>query len=151
MLASHLTLADKYNYLDEKFKSAYRWLRQNDAAKLPDGRYDISEGVYAMVQRYETLPKAKCRYEAHKEYFDIQYLAAGHECFGVATLTDKARPTESNAAGDCYFYAEPELSTEVNLGPGDLVIVSPDELHMPRCLYQQAENVVKVVIKVKVN
>ena len=73
MFASNIALAKKYDYLAEKFTKAYDWLANNDVTKMEDGRYDICDGVFALVQRYTTMPFEKARFEAHNDYFDIQY------------------------------------------------------------------------------
>ena len=70
MLATSIELVTKYDYLSEKFKKAYHWLATNDTAKMEDGRYDICDGVFAMVQRYETVDFNEARFESHKDYFD---------------------------------------------------------------------------------
>ena len=84
MFASNIALAKKYDYLAEKFTKAYDWLANNDVTKMEDGRYDICDGVFALVQRYTTMPFEKARFEAHNDYFDIQYIAEGEESFGKA-------------------------------------------------------------------
>ncbi len=149
MLATALELAEKYDYLAPKFKASFKWLRENDIKSLADGRYEIVDGVFALVQRYTTVPAGKERFEAHKDYFDIQYLADGQETFGVA-LTKDGVLEESKPENDCYFYKTPDFYTPVNLKAGDFVIVPPEEIHAPRASYQGKEQpVVKVVVKVK--
>ena len=86
MLATSLELATKYNYLEEKFAKSIEWLKNNDATKLENGRYDICEGAFALVQRYTTVPFEAIRFEAHNDYFDIQYLAQGVEYACAATF-----------------------------------------------------------------
>ncbi|MCR5083949.1 MAG: YhcH/YjgK/YiaL family protein [Succinivibrionaceae bacterium] len=150
MFATSIKLAKKYDYLAPRFKQAYDWLDSHDVTKMEDGRYDIGEGVFAMVQRYTTLPFEKARFECHNEYFDIQYLAAGHESFGVALRSD-LEVEEERLADDVIFYKTPKFYTPVNLKAGDLVAVPPEEAHQPRAAYNgQPEAVVKVVVKVKV-
>lgn len=150
MLASSIELAQKYDYLDPKFKAAYKWLQDNDVTKMADGRYDIVDGVFALVQRYKTLPLSKARFEAHRDYFDIQYLADGQETFGVALLKD-AKLNEAKPENDVWFYDTPDFYTPVNLKKGDFVVVPPEEIHMPRAAYNGKEmDVVKVVVKVKI-
>ena len=149
MFATSLKIATKYDYLAPKFKAAYEWLEKNDPNKLEDGKYEITEGVFALVQRYTTLPFAKARFEAHNDYFDIQFLTDGEESFGVA-LREGAKLVESNESGDCYFYETPKFFTAVNLKAGDFVVVPPEEIHQPRAAYNGIEKpVVKVVVKVK--
>lgn len=150
MLNTTLELAAKYDYLSDKFRSAYEWLKNNDTASMEDGRYDICEGVYAMVQRYATISFEEARFETHKEYFDIQYLARGHEAFGIA-MRDDLELVEQKPENDCYFYRHPKFYTTVNLKAGELVVVPPEEAHQPRVACNGvSEEVVKVVIKVRV-
>ena len=150
MLATSIDLVSKYDYLEEKFKKAYQWLKDHDTANMEDGRYEITDGVFAMVQRYETIDFNEARFESHKDYFDIQFIATGLASFGMALVKD-CTLNESRPNDDVYFYDTPKFYTQVNLKAGDLVVVPPDEVHQPRACYQnQKMEVIKVVVKVKV-
>ena len=51
MLTTNITLAEKYDYLSDKFKKAFTFLRETDLASLPIGRTEIDGAeVYASVQ-----------------------------------------------------------------------------------------------------
>ena len=150
MLATSLDLVTKHDYLEQKFKNAYQWLKEHDTANMEDGTYDICDGVFAMVQRYDTIPFSEARFESHKDYYDIQYIAKGTESFGMALVKD-CELVETIEKNDVSFYKTPKFYTQVNLKSGDLVVVPPEEVHQPRAEYNgQKDFVVKVVIKVKV-
>lgn len=150
MLATSLDLVTKHDYLEQKFKNAYQWLKEHDTANMEDGTYDICDGVFAMVQRYDTIPFSEARFESHKDYYDIQYIANGTESFGLALVKD-CELVETIEKNDVSFYKTPKFYTQVNLKSGDLVVVPPEEVHQPRAQYNgQKDFVVKVVIKVKV-
>lgn len=150
MLATSLDLVTKHDYLEQKFKKAYQWLKDHDTANMEDGTYDICDGVFAMVQRYDTIPFSEARFESHKDYYDIQYIAKGTESFGMALVKD-CELVETLEKNDVSFYKTPKFYTQVNLKSGDLVVVPPEEVHQPRAQYNgQKDFVVKVVIKVKV-
>lgn len=150
MLATSLDLVTKHDYLEQKFKNAYQWLKEHDTANMEDGTYDICDGVFAMVQRYDTIPFSEARFESHKDYYDIQYIAKGTESFGIALVKD-CELVETIEKNDVSFYKTPKFYTQVNLKSGDLVVVPPEEVHQPRAQYNgQKDFVVKVVIKVKV-
>ncbi len=150
MLATSLELVTRYDYLSDKFAKAYKWLSDHDAVKMEDGRYDIADGVFAMVQRYESIDFDKARFESHKDYLDIQFVAAGHESFGMALVKDCVL-NKSEPENDVYFYDTPDFYTQVNLKAGDLIVVPPEEAHQPRAAYKGVkEQIVKVVIKVSV-
>ena len=150
MLATSIDLVSKYDYLSEKFKAAYKWLAEHDVKNMEDGKYIVMDGVFAMVQRYETIDFSEARFESHKEYFDIQYIADGKESFGMALVKD-CKLNESVPDNDVYFYDTPDFFTQVNLKAGDLIVVPPEEVHQPRACYNNEKmTVVKFVVKVKI-
>ena len=89
MLTTNITLAEKYDYLSDKFKKAFTFLRETDLASLPIGRTEIDgDEVYASVQSYTTMTVEECAFESHLEYFDVQYVVEGEECFGYEPVTN---------------------------------------------------------------
>ena len=149
MLFSHISIAEKYNYLNERFTCAYRWLAETDLKSLTEGTYKLmGDDVYAMVQEYTTSPWAERRFETHDKYFDIQYMVTGNEMFGVCKR-DGLKETERKDANDVVFYDDPDLFGEVLLKEGDFIVVAPEDAHKPRCAAGQPAPVKKVVIKVK--
>lgn len=149
MFFSPLNLATKYNYLDDKFTAAYKWLAETDLDNTPVGNYPICEGVTANVQEYNTFPAEEGSFETHDAYFDIQYVISGKEQFGYCKregLVLKKDVPEN----DVKFYEEPALSGTVLLLPGDMIVVAPEDAHKPRVAADGPEFVRKVVVKVKV-
>ena len=68
MLTTNILLAEKYDYLSEKFKKAFTFLRDTDLAALPVGNVPIDwNEVYAHVQSYSTMDAADCPFESHKD------------------------------------------------------------------------------------
>lgn len=149
MFFSPLSLATKYNYLEDRFQAAYKWLAETDLDHTPVGSYPICEGVTANVQEYNTFPASEGSFETHDAYFDIQYVISGKEQFGVCKREGLALKSE-NPDNNVKFYEEPALSGAVLLMPGDLIIVAPEDAHKPRCAAGAPEFVRKVVVKVKV-
>ena len=149
MFFSPVSLATKYNYLEEKFLAAYKWLAETDLDNTAAGSYPICEGVTANVQEYTTFPAAEGSFETHDLFFDIQYIISGKEQFGVCKR-DGLILKQDNPDNDVKFYEEPEMSGTVLLLPGDLIVVDPEDAHKPRCAAGAPEFVRKVVVKVKV-
>ena len=149
MFASSIKLAQKYDYLADKFRAGYDWLAKNDINAMADGKYEIrGDEVFADVQTYETEPESQRKFEAHDIYFDIQYMAKGSEMFGVCHregLTLKEAPEGK----DVKFFEDPDSFGMVLLEEGDLIVVAPEEAHKPRCMVKAPAKVKKVVIKVK--
>ena len=59
MYFAPISQATKYNYLDDKFQAAYKWLAETDLDNTPAGSYPICEGVTANVQEYTTFPASE--------------------------------------------------------------------------------------------
>lgn len=150
MISSSIQLAEKYDYLDEKFRKAYKWLRETDLARTPAGSYPIDgDTVVASVQEYDTTPATQNVFETHDAHFDIQYVISGKEYFGVCPRKG-LRLKEDMPARDMKTYEEPARSSAVLLEAGDLIIVPPEDAHKPRCAVDAPEFVRKVVVKVRV-
>ena len=149
MFFANIKIAEKYNYLEEKFVKAYRWLAETDIMSLEPGAYPIDgETVFAQVQEYTTGPAEEALFETHDKFFDIQYVVSGKEMFGVCKrdgLVEKER-----AGADLVFYEEPEFCGYVFLDQGDAIVVAPEDAHKPRCIAGEPTEVKKVVVKVAV-
>ena len=149
MFFSPVSMAAKYNYLEDKFQAAYKWLAETDLDSIAVGSYPVCEGVTANVQEYTTFPASEGSFETHDLYFDVQYVISGKEQFGVCKREGLVLKTE-DAANDLKFYEVPEHCGSVLLLPGDLIVVAPEDAHKPRCCAGEPEFVRKVVVKVRV-
>ena len=151
MFNSSLAMAEKYDYLSEKFTAGYKWIASMDIKTLADGKYRVlGDDVIANVQTYTTQPADERRFEAHDKFFDIQYIAEGEEFFGVCPR-DGLNVTESHPERDVFYYADPEGSCSmILLKAGDFAVVAPEEAHKPCCCVGSPARVRKVVVKVKV-
>ena len=109
MFFANISIAEKYNYLEEKFTRAYKWLAETDIKSLPEGSYPIwGDKVIANVQEYTTKLPSEGLFETHKKFFDIQYMVTGEEQFGVCKL-EGLKLCESHEDNDLYFYEEPSM------------------------------------------
>ena len=151
MIASNLANARTYESVHPLFAKAFDFLRTHDFASIEPGRIDIEGAdLYALVQRYETVPAAQKRWESHEKYIDIQYLAQGHESCGWARAGMLAPACDYDAAKDIRFFADDATGTSILLAAGDFVVLMPEDLHRPGCMADAPEPVIKVVLKVKV-
>ena len=92
----------------------------------------------------------ECAFESHLEYFDVQYVVEGEECFGYEPVKNLTPSMDYDAERDLIFYNEPDDAGSVILKTGDFAIVPPEDGHAPR---RMAKNgpcpVKKIVVKVK--
>lgn len=85
MLTSTIDFSDANDYLSENMKKAIAFLRDNDLDALPLGRTEIKgDDVFANVMEYETVDADEKDMEAHKLYYDVQFVVRGEEALYVA-------------------------------------------------------------------
>ena len=150
MFFCNISIAEKYDYLEEKFRVAYRWLAETNIKDLPEGFYPLlGDDVIAGVQEYTTFPWENGRFETHDKYFDIQYMVTGDEMFGICKR-DGLKEADRIPENDVVFYEEPGRSGQVLLREGDLIVVAPEDAHKPRCAAGEPAPVKKVVVKVRI-
>ncbi len=151
MIAVPLALADRQAPALPGLALALAWLRRPETAGLPDGRYEIDgERVFALVQRYETLA-GEPRFEAHRRYADVQYLAAGAEIIAAAPLAALSVTEAYDAGRDVCFGAVPAgRASRLALAAGELAILYPEDAHAPRLAAGAPAAVTKIVVKVEI-
>ena len=136
-----------YAWPGERFAAAFSYL-ESLAADSPDGRVEIDgDNVFCMVQAYETKPRDGARYEAHRDYADIQVLLDGSESVLWAPQNELTvvQPYEP----DIEFYALDENPADIVLSPGRFVVLYPQDAHAPCLHHVRQQNVRKAVIKIK--
>ena len=149
MIMDTIRNAALYKGIDPKLWKALEYLARTDFEEMAPGRYDIEgNNIYALVQQYETKPRGKDVWEAHRRYIDVQYVAAGVETMGYASIGNLA-VTQAYLANDDY---------ELFAGNGDFVtahagtffVFFPEDAHMPCLAVEAPAPVRKVVVKVAV-
>ncbi|TAN44575.1 MAG: DUF386 domain-containing protein [Nitrospirae bacterium] len=129
---------------------ALDFLRAAEFGKLPDGNIEIDgTRVFAIVQRYETVAADTPKFEYHKNYLDVQYIASGEEIIGWATSDLMTASAPYDAEKDiCFGTVQREKMTPVYLQAGQLAVLYPEDAHAPKLAAGAKSNVLKVVIKV---
>lgn len=149
MLASTLCHAADHDYLSARFQAAYAFLAQEDLAALPLGRVDIDgDAVFANVQEYDTVPAAEKQMEAHRCYYDVQFVVAGEEVMEYAPLEGLAEAQPFDEESDFGLYFAPERLSSIVLSAGDVAVLAPEDAHKPGCALIAPSRVRKIVVKV---
>ena len=149
MLVSCLDDSDRNDYLSDRMRTAYAFLREADLASLPLGRTDIDgDAVFANVQEYETVPAADKQMEAHRRYYDVQYVVAGEELLQYAPLDGLAAAAPFDEGADFGLFETPDAPSAVALHAGDLAVLAPEDAHKPGCALHAPSPERKIVVKV---
>lgn len=149
MIIDTLTNADLYRHLSPRIEAGLDYLRSTDISRLDPGRHEIDgANLYVMVQRYETKPLETGKWEAHRKYIDIQYVASGMEKMGYANLETLTVTQAYDEAND-YLLLRGE-GDFLTVRAGTFVLFAPADAHMPSMAINRPQPVVKAVVKVRV-
>jgi len=147
MILDSLDNAARYHPLHSRFKQAFDWLRSRRLEDLSDGRQEIDgDNVYALVMREHGRGQAVAKYETHRKYIDIQYLASGSDLMGWTHLVPELKSLGYDVAKDLEFY-EAKPSLWVPVPAGTFAIFFPEDAHAPMA---DVGPMLKVVVKVRV-
>jgi YhcH/YjgK/YiaL family protein len=153
MVIDKLENASLYAPSGSLLAKAFEFLNRKDLATMENGRHAIDgENVFALVQSYDTTPKEKGKFEAHRRYIDVQFVVSGEECMGYANVND-IEVAESYNEKDDYLLGRPPEGTRpdfVRVRPGMFAIFRPQDAHIPCAAVDKPSPVKKVVVKVKV-
>ena len=151
MLVTPLSHTLDHDYLAERFRKAYEFLARDDVANLPLGRIDIDgDDVFANVQEYETVPAPDKRMEAHRRYFDVQFVVSGEELVQYAPLEGLIEIGSFDEKTDFGSYGTPPGCSSIVLRAGQVAVFAPEDAHKPGCSFGSPKRVRKVIVKVRV-
>ena len=71
--------------LPKRIEAAVKLICSLNFDELKLRRYDVDDNFFYIVQEYETKMPNESKFEAHKKYVDIQYVAKCSECIKVTS------------------------------------------------------------------
>jgi len=146
------TFAISYFKNKERWDKAFTFLKSNDLAKLEIKRYDIDgDNLYASVMEYVTKNEEDAKYEAHRQYIDIQYVIDGIEEMGVAPLSALKEVTVPYDASKDVGFMTVQEGKFYKATPERFFIFFPSDIHRPGLKVGQNAPLRKIVVKVKVD
>lgn len=148
MVVDEIRNASVYYGLGPGIETALRYVRDTDFSGIEPGRYEIGGGCYAMVQDYTTAPREEKRWEAHRGYIDVQFVASGAEVIGYANIKALRVIEDYDAVKDVAWFEGD--GSFVATGVGTFVILYPEDAHMPGVAVGTPEPVRKVIVKIPV-
>lgn len=120
--------AERYLGISSNMDTALNWLKRTDLAALPDGRTEIDgDNVFVNVMEAVTKPQQDCRFEFHRDYYDIQVLIRGREDIAFGTDCSRVTTAYQTDIGFCDCPA----AVESHLTENCFVICEPQEPHAP--------------------
>jgi YhcH/YjgK/YiaL family protein len=107
----------------------------------------LPDAVTVARHEYETKPQVECKWEAHRQWADIQIVLKGEEMIAYAPLAETSVKLEYNPEKDVIILnGQGDL---VRLSPGRFGIFLPQDAHQPGGQVGVPMSVQKVVFKVR--
>lgn len=156
-LASHESInrqefSKQYHKNKTWWDEAFNFLKTNNLADMKPGKYVIdSNNVIATITELNPNDKDQVKWEAHRNFNDLQYIIKGKAEMGIASVSSpnsivsipydpKTDNENFTVTGEKYYDAE----------PGTFFIFSPNEIHRPAFKVEGYDTIKKIVIKVRV-
>ncbi len=114
---------------------------------LEPANYPLSNEGKIMVQVGQTKPWEGAELEVHHNYLDIQYVVKGQEIVGWAPTETLTLIGEFNTAKDKGMYTG--LNDTMLIREGYCYVVFPEDAHAPGKHIGQANDLTKIVVKLK--
>lgn len=148
MIFDSIEKAEFYYSLSPNLKKGLMFLENtSNLDELPIGRLEIDgDNVFALVQEYETKEFNEDMWEAHKEYFDIQFIVSGTEEVRVTRIEDMTPNTVYHPDGDYWLFSG--QGNGLIITNNQFAIFSPEDVHQPGVIVgEQPETIKKIVVK----
>ena len=146
MIFDHLDRVARYFDIDPNLRLALEYLQRTNLTTAPLGREDVAgDDVFALLQEYTPKSLAEGRFEAHRVYWDVQYVVEGVEQIGVGQLDQMTVTEPYIPEQDIAFYHG--SGDFVTVRAGYFVILTPQDAHLPGITAGVPGMVRKVVMK----
>ncbi|HEX2976006.1 MAG TPA: YhcH/YjgK/YiaL family protein [Bacteroidales bacterium] len=150
MISDTIKNKDLYTAISPRIKAGLDYIAKTDFSVMEAGRYELDgTNLYVLVQKYDSLPKDQGKWECHRNYIDIQYIADGVELIGFTNIANMQTVKEYNPEKDIAYLSG--NGDYVTLTKGSYGIFFPGDAHQPKVAPGDKPGaVVKVVVKVKI-
>lgn len=134
----------------KEIEQALDFIRKNGKT-IEDGKVELDgKNLYINFMTYESKERSACKYEAHENYIDVQYVIEGEEAMPVTTRENMSEKAPYDPVKDVTFYNDDKEGTFCVMKAGDYVVVFPDDVHMPKVMVNGPTRVKKAVAKIKI-
>ena len=147
MVYDTIANAERYAGFSEKIAAGLKVIPEYTDRE--PGRYEINgDEMFILVQSYTSKPVSESKWEAHRKYIDIQYIADGCEYIGYADKNDMTVTVAYDEKKDAELYSGDGVL--LPCAPGNFIIFFASEPHMPCVMKKNPSQVKKLVVKIKV-
>ena len=149
MIIDLLNNAQLYHGVHPRLAQALKYLKETDLSAFLPGRFDIDgDDLYGLIIEYQTAPKEKSPWEAHRRYIDVQLMLKGQEMMGHAPIGALKVTKEYDETKDCLLLEGG--GSYFTVKAGTFVVFGPQDGHQPGIMIGTPQPVKKAVLKVRV-
>lgn len=154
MIITTLAEMSEQAQLSDDLKTALEFLKNHGSEKRELGRFEIPDSeIFGFAQCYDTTAESdELRYEAHRNYIDVQYIVSGEEIMKWLPLNELKITKEYEEEGDCLLgVAQDDAYGDIPFQAGQLMILWPSDAHAPGVdSTRGAQQVKKLVVKLPI-
>lgn len=149
MIFGNLKYADKYDFLTEKIKACFTYVKEHDLTTYEKGSYKINgDEFFVNIENYATVKREERFWEAHKKYIDVHMIIEGKESIDVSFCDDmQIKSFDENR--DFVELIGEEKATVNLINKGDFLICYPEDVHRTAIICQQSQTIKKAIFKIK--
>ena len=140
-----------YASLNPYFPAAFAALAELAEKPFEPGRHPVDgDNIFINALVYDTHPAETALMEAHRTYIDVMWMVSGEEKIGVCPVGKMTEITQPyDAAGDAVL-SKLVQSTTLQMKPGSVCILFPEDGHAPGLDADGTRHVQKLIAKVRV-
>lgn len=135
-----------YSCVNEAFELIAQFIEKNDMKSLPCESFDVGNGIRVSIAEYS--PDKNDKFEAHRNFHDLQYAITGGETIEIIPLSCASESGGYQPDME-FFTAQTCESTKVALEEGTFAFLAPGDAHKP-CVKLNSETIKKAVFKIPV-
>ena len=133
--------------LSLKIQKCLEFTKNNNLEKYKAGTYNIENtDIKFNIDSYNTKPESECKWESHLRYVDVQIMLKGKEYIAINNIKNLKQLKIENDK-DFIGYIGDKLF-QVLIEENDVLVLYPNDAHMPTINVNGSISVKKVVFKV---
>ncbi len=149
MIFTNLNNNEQNRTLNEKIKRCIEYVKNNDILAKDTGIYEIEDGIRMNYDNYNSKEEKDGLWESHIKCVDVQIMLDGEEYIGINDIKNMKKKSE-DADNDFVIFEGEELF-RILLRTGDILVLYPEDVHMPGLKIEKSNFNKKAVFKVELS
>lgn len=143
----------RYCSLSPRFAAAFTALAKLAEIPFKPGCHPVDgDNIFINALEYDTQIENGALMEAHKIYIDVMWIISGNEQIAISPLANATEITSPyDVSGDAVLTKIPANCTYLQMNPGSVCILFPEDAHAPGLSTAAPSHIQKLIAKVRVD